>query len=137
MSAGKGIHVEYEEPGSFVPKANRNNDYLMDRKAQQEKRAYSGVFGFSAQDYSLQESMGPIQDHASEKLLPSDRAIVMARRMLHDAAVALEQGLEPPALVASEQRVRPAGVLLPKSEDPLIWAKTHLANGLDEPVYSI
>ena len=120
-----------------MPKYNRNNDYLMDRKAQQEKRAYSGVFGFSAQDYSLQESMGAIQDHAAEMLLPSDRAIVMARRMLHDAAVALEQGIEPPALDASEQRVRPAGVLLPKGDDPLVWAKTHLANGLDEPVFSI
>ncbi len=137
MAAGKGIHVEYEAPGSFVPKANLDNDYLMDRKAQKEKRAYSGVFGFSAQDYSLQESMGPIQDHASEKLLPTDRAIVMARRMLHDAAVALEQGIEPPALDASEQRVRPAGVLLPKGEDPMLWAKAHLANGLDEPVFSI
>jgi phthalate 4,5-dioxygenase len=61
----------------------------------------------------------------------------MARRMLHDAAVALEQGIEPPALDASEQRVRPAGVLLPKGEDPMLWAKAHLANGLDEPVFSI
>jgi hypothetical protein len=120
-----------------VPKANRDNDYLMDRKAQQEKRAYSGVFGFSAQDYSLQESMGSIQDHEAEKLLPTDRAIVMARRMLHDAAVALEQGIEPPALDASEQHVRPAGVLLPKGDDPMVWAKAHLANGLDEPVFSI
>jgi hypothetical protein len=129
--------VEYDAPGSFVPKANRDNDYLMDRKAQQEKRAYSGVFGFSAQDYSLQESMGSIQDHEAEKLLPTDRAIVMARRMLHDAAVALEQGIEPPALDASEQHVRPAGVLLPKGDDPMVWAKAHLANGLDEPVFSI
>ena len=40
------------------------------------------------QDASLQESMGPIQDHAKEKLLPTDRAIVMARRMLYEAAVA-------------------------------------------------
>jgi hypothetical protein len=109
----------------------------MDRKAQQEKRAYSGVFGFSAQDYSLQESMGSIQDHAAEKLLPTDRAIAMARRMLHDAAVALEQGIEPPALDASEQHVRPAGVLLPKGDDPMVWAQKHLANGLDEPVFSI
>jgi hypothetical protein len=57
--------------------------------------------------------------------------------MLHDAAVALEQGIEPPALDAKEQRVRPAGVLLPRGDDPLAWAKTHLANGLDEPVFSI
>ena len=137
MAAGKGIHVEYEAPGSFVPKANASNDYLMDRMAQKEKRSYSGVFGFSAQDYSLQESMGTIQNHAAEQLLPTDRAIVMARRMLHEAALGLAQGVEPPALDAREQRVRPAGVLLPREANPLEWAKAHLADGLDRPVYSL
>ena len=137
MAAGKGIHVEYEAPGSFVPKANASNDYLMDRVAQREKRAYSGVFGFSAQDYSLQESMGPIQNHEAEQLLPTDKAIVMARRMLHEAALGLAKGVEPPALDAREQRVRPAGVLLPRDANPLEWAKAHLADGLDRPVYSL
>ena len=61
----------------------------------------------------------------------------MARRMLHEAALALEQGIEPPALDAREQRVRPAGVLLPRDADPVAWAKKHLANGLDEPVYTV
>lgn len=137
MEAGKGIHVEYEAPGSFVPKANASNDYLMDRTAQKEKRAYSGIFGFSAQDYSLQESMGPIQNHEAEQLLPTDKAIVMARRMLHEAALGLAQGVEPPALDAREQRVRPAGVLLPRDANPLEWAKAHLADGLDRPLYSL
>ena len=137
MEAGKGIHVEYEAPGSFIPKANRDNDYLIDRVAQKEKRAYSGVFGFSAQDYSLQESMGTIQNHEAEQLLPTDKAIVMARRMLHEAALGLAQGVEPPALDAREQRVRPAGVLLPRDAHPLEWAKAHLADGLDRPVYSL
>ncbi len=137
MQAGKGIHVEYEAPGSFVPKANASNDYLMDRVAQRENRSYSGIVGFSAQDYSLQESMGPIQNHEAEQLLPTDKAIVMARRMLHEAALGLAEGIEPPALDASEQRVRPAGVLLPRDASPLEWAKAHLANGLDKPVYSL
>jgi len=137
MQAGKGIHVEYEAPGSFVPKANASNDYLMDRVAQRENRSYSGIFGFSAQDYSLQESMGPIQNHEAEQLLPTDKAIVMARRMLHEAALGLAEGIEPPALDASEQRVRPAGVLLPRDASPLEWAKAHLADGLDKPVYSL
>ena len=137
MQAGKGIHVEYEAPGSFVPKANASNDYLMDRTAQKEKRAYSGIFGFSAQDYSLQESMGPIQNHEAEQLLPTDKAIVMARRMLHEAALGLAQGVEPPALDAREQRVRPAGVLLPRDANPLEWAKANLADGLDRPLYSL
>jgi hypothetical protein len=136
MEAGKGIHCEYE-PHSFRPKAHKDNDYLIDRHAQKEKRAYSGVFGFAIQDASLQESMGPIQNHDKEKLLPTDRAIVMARRMLYEAATAVEAGAEPPALDANRQRVRAAGVLLDRSMRPQDWAKLHLADGLHQPVYSI
>jgi phthalate 4,5-dioxygenase len=136
MEQGRGIHCEYE-PGSFRPKANKDNDYLLDRKAQKENRAYSGVFGFAMQDASLQESMGPIQDHEKEKLLPTDRAIVMARRMLYEAATAMQAGAEPPALDANKQRVRAAGVLLDRNVKPQEWAKLHLADGLNQPVYSI
>ena len=63
--------------------------------------------------------------------------IAMARRMLYEAATGLSKGVEPPALDASEQRVRPASVLLPKTTDPIEWSKTHLANDLEKPVYSI
>ena len=136
MTAGRGIHVDYEA-GSFRPKANRDNDYLIDRVAQREKRAYSGVFGFAPQDASLQESMGPIQNHAREQLLPTDKAIGMARRMLLESAQNLAQGVEPPALDAGTQRVRAAGVLLERGVDPADWAKDHLADGLHQPVYSI
>jgi nitrite reductase/ring-hydroxylating ferredoxin subunit len=137
MVAGKGIHCEYE-PGSWRTKANKDNDYLIDRQAQKDKRAYSGIFGFAVQDSSLQESMGPIQDLHREKLLPTDRAIVMARRMLVEAATALVQdGVEPPALDASRQRVRAAGVLLPRGQKPQEWAKEHLDDAKDQPVYSI
>lgn len=137
MEEGKGIHVDYEEPGSFIPKANRDNDYLIDRVAQKEKRAYSGVFGFAAQDYSLQESMGPIQNHAEEQLLPTDRAIVMARRMLYEAAMELENGKTPPALDPISHHVRPAGVLLPKEQDPLAWAEENLADSINKPVFTL
>jgi phthalate 4,5-dioxygenase len=136
MEEGRGIHCQYE-PGTFRTRANKDNDYLIDRRAQQEKRAYSGVFGIAVQDASLQESMGPIQDRENEKLLPTDRAIVMARRMLYDAATALDAGVEPPALDAGKQRVRAAGVLLDRQAKPQDWAKRHLADGLNEPVYSI
>jgi phthalate 4,5-dioxygenase oxygenase subunit len=136
MEMGKGIHCEYE-PGSFRPRANKDNEYLIDRVAQKEKRSFSGVFGFAAQDASLQESMGQIQDHDAEKLLPSDRAIVMARRSLYEAAVALQQGVEPPALQPEKQCVRAAGVLLPKDEKPQEWAKVHLADATTQPVYSL
>ena len=72
-----------------------------------------------------------------EKLLPTDRAIVMARRMLYEAATAMQAGAEPPALDANKQRVRAAGVLLDRNVKPQEWAKLHLADGLNQPVYSI
>jgi hypothetical protein len=142
LEEGKGVHCEYEPGtkvpgGSWRPKANKDNDYLIDRQAQKERRSFSGVFGFAAQDASLQESMGPIQNYDVEKLLPSDRAILMARRMLFEATVGLEQGQEPPATASTAQRVRSAGVLLPREQKPQEWAKEHLVSGEDQPVYSL
>jgi len=89
------------------------------------------------QDASLQESMGPVQDREREKLLPTDRAIVLARRMLYEAATGMATDAEPPALDAKKQRVRAAGVLLDRQTKPQDWAKRHLADGLNEPVYTI
>ena len=136
MLAGKGIHVKYE-PGSFRPVANRDNDYLVDRRAQKENRSFSGISGFAIQDASLQESMGPVQDHAREHLVATDKGIVMARKMLYEAATGLAGGIEPPALEAAAQRVRSAAVLLERSENPARWAKESLRDGLDQPVVSV
>jgi phthalate 4,5-dioxygenase len=136
MEAGKGIHVEYI-PGTFRPKANRDNDWLIDRKAQKDKKSFSGVAGFSIQDASLQESMGPIQNHAQEFLMPTDRAIVLARRLLHKSAVDLAQGIEPPAVKASSQRVRSAAVVLDKSVDVKEWARLNLHDALSKPVFTL
>ena len=61
----------------------------------------------------------------------------MARRMLNEAALGLEQGETPPALDASEQHVRPAGVLLPRDQDPVAWAREELADATKKPVFSL
>lgn len=142
MKAGYGIHVKYEEPPEGQPMAwrplkNKDNEYLIDRKAQKEKRAFSGVFGISEQDASLQESMGAIQDRTQEKLLSTDKGIVMARRMLQDAAEGLAKGIEPPALAAKTHSVRAAGVMLPKEKDPKSWARDKIENVTGKPIYSI
>jgi phthalate 4,5-dioxygenase oxygenase subunit len=135
MREGKGIHVKYI-PGTFVPLANPGNDWLIDRMAQKQKKSFSGVEGFSVQDASLQESMGPIQDYAREHLVSTDRPIVMARRMLARTARALESGVEPPALDADAQSVRAASVLLQRQVKAEEWAKEALAT-LQKPVYSV
>jgi nitrite reductase/ring-hydroxylating ferredoxin subunit len=136
MKAGQGIHVQYI-PGTFTPLANKDNDWLIDRASQKNRETFSGVSGFSIQDASLQESMGPIQDHSREHLIPTDKAITMARRLLERSARNLAQGIEPPALEAASQRVRAAAVLLERSVKAPEWAKTALVDGLKQPVFTL
>jgi phthalate 4,5-dioxygenase len=135
MKQGLGIHVKYI-PGTFQPLANRGNDWLIDREAQKGKRTFSGVEGFSIQDASLQESMGPLQDYEAEHLVATDKPIAMTRRALYDAVLRLQQGIDPPALDTASQAVRAAGVLLDRSIKAQDWARQALG-GLDQPVYSV
>jgi phthalate 4,5-dioxygenase len=114
MEAGLGIHTPLI-PGTFRPKANKDNDYLIDRRAQKDGRTFSGVEGFAMQDASVQESMGPIQDRTRENLVPTDQGIIMARRRLIKAAQELHKGIQPPGVDPKHTRVRSASVLLPKS----------------------
>ncbi len=66
------------------------------------------------QDASLQESMGPIVDRSQEHLVATDRGIIMARRRLHEAALALrDAGAAPPGIDPAHHRVRSVSVILP------------------------
>jgi hypothetical protein len=112
LEAGKGIHVPLLS-GSFRPVANKDNDYLMDRRAQKDGRSFSGIEGFAMQDASVQESMGPIQDRTNENLVPTDQGIIMARRRLIKAAEELKSR-QPPGLDPAHQRVRSVSIVLPK-----------------------
>ncbi|RII83245.1 hypothetical protein [Neopusillimonas maritima] len=117
--------------------ANKRNDYLIDREAQRERRSFSGVEGFSMQDASLQESMGPIQNRAKENLVPTDKAISMARRMLLRHANNLDQGVSPPGLDPDSQYVRAASVLLKHELNAADWARESLQVGPNHPVFSL
>ena len=116
MRTGHGVHVEYEAPGSFRPKANKDNNYLMDRAGQKAGRTFSGVHGVAQQDASVQESMGPIVDRTQENLCTTDNAIIMARQRLLKAAAAHDEGVEPPGLSARCHAVRSASFVLPEGE---------------------
>ena len=111
MRDGKGIHTR-TIPGTYIPLANRDNDYLMDRAAQKAGATYSGVAGIAMQDASLQESMGPIVDRTREHLLSTDTGIIKARLRLMRAARALEKGEPPPGTDPATHRVRSAAVIL-------------------------
>jgi phenylpropionate dioxygenase-like ring-hydroxylating dioxygenase large terminal subunit len=114
MRAGDGIHVKYQ-PGTYRPVANRENDYLIDRTAQKEKRTFSGVAGISMQDASLQESMGPVCDRTKERLGTSDAAIILARRRLLAALEDMDTAPVLPGAAAEHQRVRSTSLILPST----------------------
>jgi len=101
-------------PGTWTPKRNARNDYLIDREAQRSGRSLSGIDGIAAQDTALQESQGPIMDRSQEYLGSSDTAIIRARRTLLQAVRGLERGADPPGLVAASQRVRSVSIVLPR-----------------------
>ena len=114
MRDGKGIHVRYE-PGTYRPRANKDNDYLMDRAAQKAGRTFSGIEGIGMQDASLQESMGPIVDRTKEMLVSADSGIIKARQKLKKAVEALrDKGITPPGVDPAHHRVRSAAVVLPR-----------------------
>jgi hypothetical protein len=116
MQAGLGVHVEYV-PGTFRPRANKDNDYLMDRAAQKRGDTYSGVHGIAMQDASLQESMGPIVDRTKENLVSTDNGIIMARhRLLRAVKAMVDKGVAPPGLDLAHQRCRSASVVLPPDQ---------------------
>jgi len=101
---GRGVHVPLV-PGTFLPIANRRNDYLIDRSAQKAKCTFSGVRGVGVHDAAIQESMGAIANRPAEHLVATDKGIVMTRRCLLDAAASLAGGEAPPGLDPAAQRV--------------------------------
>ena len=109
MRAGKGIHAK-TIPGTYLPLANKHNDYLMDRAAQKAGKTYSGIEGFAMQDASLQESMGPVVDRTKETLVSTDSGIIMARQRLLRAVKALDRNRRDAAGRRSRSPARPLGV---------------------------
>ena len=136
MDTGVGVHADLI-PGTFLPMANRSNDYLIDRKAQKENRHYSGVKGLAIQDASIQESQGRIADRTEEYLVSTDKAIITARRKLLKALQDMEKGFDPPGLTAESHQVRSASFLLEANGDFLSIAKDATVMRKGEPFVAI
>jgi phenylpropionate dioxygenase-like ring-hydroxylating dioxygenase large terminal subunit len=114
MHQGAGIHAKLI-PGTFVPVANRENDYLMDRQAQAARKTFSGVATISIQDAAVQESMGAIEDRTRENVVSTDNGIIKTRQRLLRALADLERGVVPPGRDASQQRQRAFSAVVPRS----------------------
>lgn len=84
---------------TFLPVANIDNDYLVDRAMQRDVN-FSGIWGANEQDRALQESMSmmpgtKLVDRSREHLVSSDEAVAKMRRRLLTMAKALAEGREP------------------------------------------
>jgi nitrite reductase/ring-hydroxylating ferredoxin subunit len=111
-AVGDGIYGELL-PGTYRSRANRDNDFLLDREVQRTV-SYTGIPGFAAQDSAVQESMGLIANRERERLGSADVPIVALRRRLLEAVKMLGANEDPPGLDPAGQRVRPAALLLPR-----------------------
>ena len=111
MRNGGGIHVKLLH-GSFLPVANKDNVYMIDRVAQKHHKSYSGVKGIAMQDAAIQESTGA---HSKENLVSTDNGVIMARQRLRKAALGLMQGHIPDGIDPATHAVRAAGIVLPEA----------------------
>jgi len=107
------LHVD---PVTFRSKANRANDYLLDRLVQKTE-SYTGIDGINVQDRAIQESMGRIVDRSKEHLGPADKAIIQTRKLLRQAVKTVEAGGTPAGTSTSYYTLRAHEAVLPRSAD--------------------
>jgi len=119
-------------PGTYVPKENKSNNYLIDRAAQRNF-TFTGIKSLPAQDMAVQaDQHGVIADRTQENLVSSDRAIIMMRQRLLAAARNLQNGKEPPEASRPEAyNVRAMDVIIPAGVDWRIAMASAMA--VDKP----
>ena len=105
---GKDIDVE----AGFKSRASAENDYLIDREMQRTQ-TFTGIPGTNTQDRAVQDTMGPVCDRTREHLGTTDRAIIMARKVLLQAARVVEDGGDPPGLGNNVFALRSVEKVLP------------------------
>ena len=114
--ARQPIYLGGEQAAGFRKARNRDNEWLLDRE-KQRTQSYTGIEGINTQDHAVQESMGPIVDRSREHLGTTDKAVMAARRLLIQAAHAVEDGGDPPGTGASYYNVRAIERVLPQGSD--------------------
>ena len=91
-------------PGTWMPKANLQNDYLIDRVAQ-KNFSYTGIKTFPLQDIALiEDQWGPIAKREYEHLVSSDYMIIHVRQRLLKAAKELAEGHRAFKLITQARR---------------------------------
>jgi phthalate 4,5-dioxygenase oxygenase subunit len=115
-----GVNFAEMIPGTFTPKENMDNDYLIDRAAQRST-SFTGIKSVPAQDWAVQEDMGgPIADRRLEHLVSADAAIISVRKRLIHTARDLQEGVEPAEPRAGDRYgVRSIDIMLDESSE--VW----------------
>jgi phthalate 4,5-dioxygenase oxygenase subunit len=85
----------------------RENLYLQDRAAMKDGN-FTGIAGIPNQDIAMWEGMGPISDRSQERIGASDVAVVAFRRLMVEAARAVQKGQ--PAIGTTEPRIAHATI---------------------------
>jgi len=82
----------------WIKKANKRNDYLIDRQMQ-KTTVYAGIpFGAHTQDACVTESMGAISDRENEHLGACDLEPIAMRKMLLQVVRHVQEGKDPPGV---------------------------------------
>ena len=118
----------------FRPKANKDNDYLIDRRrAEGEARVQRRVRLLDAGRVAAGKHGPDPGPRGARSCCRPTSAIVMARRMLYEAATgAASTAPSRRRSTPATQRVRAAGVLLDRAtRSRRSGRKSHLADGLD------
>ena len=116
MERRSGNGPAHVDQTTFRSKANRGNNYLLDRRVQKTE-TFTGIDGINTQDRGIQESMGPVVDRSKEHLGPADKAIIQARRLLLGAIKTVQQGGTPRGVEASYYTLRASEGVLPRDTD--------------------
>ena len=116
LERGIGNGPLHVDQATFRSKANRSNDYLIDR-AVQRTESFTGIDGINVQDRAIQETMGRIVDRSKEHLGPADKAIIQLRRLLRQAVRTAEVGETPSGVRPSYYRLRAAETVVARAGD--------------------
>jgi phenylpropionate dioxygenase-like ring-hydroxylating dioxygenase large terminal subunit len=110
---GNELYVDIDVENEFRSFRTRANDYLLDRDTQRTE-TFTGISGVNTQDRALQETMGIIADRSKERLGTSDRAIIMMRKQLIEAAKVVADGGTPRGARTEYYGVRAIDAILPE-----------------------
>ena len=111
-------------PGTWMPKANLQNDYMIDRVAQRTF-SYTGIKTFPLQDIALIEAQwGPIAERQYEHLVAADYMIIHVRNRLLRAARDMKNGVDPEGPFHPEVfRIHREGAIADTEEEAVAQAR--------------